>query len=179
MIYIFLANGFEECEALATIDILRRAGFDIKTVGVGSKTITSTHNIPIVCDIQTNEVNLDNLQAVILPGGMPGTTNLENDKTVSDVIDYAFKNDILIGAICAAPLILGHKNILIGKNATCFPGFEDDLYGAVISDERVVKDGNIITACGVGVAFEFGFKILSALTSNEKTQELKKQMKFL
>lgn len=179
MIYVFLANGFEECEALAPIDILRRAGFDVKTVGVGAKTIVSTHNVPIVCDITTDEILTKNIEAVILPGGMPGTTNLENDKTVQDIIDFAFNSDILIGAICAAPLILGHKNILKGKNATCFSGFEEELYGANIKTEKVVRDGQIITACGVGAAFEFGFEILTALTTSEVSNNLKKLMKFI
>ena len=178
MIYVFLANGFEECEALAPIDILRRAGFDLKTVGVSGKTAIGSHNIPIICDIETDEITFENLDAVILPGGMPGTINLENDKTVQAAIDYANENGLLIGAICAAPSVLGHKGLLNGKNATCFPGFEKDLQGATVTSEAVVRDGNIITAKGAGVAFDFGFELLSYLKDKKTADDLKIQMMF-
>ncbi len=178
MIYVFLANGFEECEALAPIDILRRADFDVKTVGVNGKIAIGSHNIPVVCDITTNEVTFENLEAVILPGGMPGTINLENNKIVQNAIDYANQNGLLIGAICAAPLILGHKGLLNGKKATCFPGFEKDLIGATLTNTSVVRDGNIITAKGAGVAFQFGFELLSYLKNEKTANDLKIQMMF-
>ncbi len=178
MIYVFLANGFEECEALAPIDILRRADFEVITVGVNGKTVVGAHNIPVVCDITTNDVILDGLQAVILPGGMPGTINLENDKTVQAAIDFASKNGLLIGAICAAPSILGHKGLLNNKKATCFPGFEKDLLGAEYIDTAVVRDGNIITAKGAGVAFQFGFELLAYLKDEKTANDLKIQMMF-
>ncbi len=178
MIYIFLADGFEECEALAPIDILRRENIEIKTVGVTSKTVTGAHGIPIVCDLETNEISTANLDGIILPGGMPGTLNLEKDKTVSEFIDFCSKNNKLICAICAAPSILGHKNLLNSKFATCYPGFENELLGAKISDQSVVTDGNIITACGAGAAFEFGFSILTYLKNKEAADKLKIQMRF-
>lgn len=179
MIYIFLADGFEECEALIPLDILRRAGMRVKTVGVGSKTVTGAHSVPVVCDITEAEAEKQNLQAVILPGGMPGTVNLEKSAAVQDFIDYANRSDILIGAICAAPSILGHKNLLKGKKATCYPGFEKDLYGAEFCDVPAVRDGNIITSCGAGAAFDFGFEILTALTGNtEEAERLKSGMKY-
>lgn len=179
MIYTFLANGFEECEALAPIDILRRAGFNPVTVGVGGKTVLGAHNIPIVCDITTDEVDFDNIDAVILPGGMPGTINLENDKTVQKAIDYAINKDLLIGAICAAPSILGHKGLLNGKKATCFTGFESDLLGANVIDSSVVRDGNIITAKGAGIALDFGFELLAYLKDEKAAEDMKRQMKFI
>lgn len=179
MIYVFLANGFEECEALAPVDILRRAGFSLKTVGVSGKTAIGAHTIPVVCDITTDEVVFEDIEAVILPGGMPGTTNLENDQTVQKAIDYANNNGLLIGAICAAPSILGHKGLLKGKNATCFPGFEKDLLGADIQNCGVIRDGNIITAKGAGVAFDFGFELLSYLKGEKAAEDMKKQMKFI
>ncbi|MBQ3546968.1 MAG: DJ-1/PfpI family protein [Clostridia bacterium] len=178
MIYVFLANGFEECEALAPIDILRRAGFDVITVGVSGKTAVGAHDIPVICDITTDNLKFENLEAVVLPGGMPGTTNLENDKAVQKAIDYANKNHLLIGAICAAPSILGHGNYLNGKKATCFPGFEKDLFGATVTNASVVRDDNIITAKGAGVAFQFGFELLSYLKGEEIAENLKKQMMF-
>lgn len=179
MIYVFLANGFEECEALAPIDILRRAGFDLKTVGVNAKTVIGSHNIPVVCDVTIDEVIFENIEAIILPGGMPGTINLENNETVKKTIVYANNNDILIGAICAAPSILGHLNLLNGKNATCFPGFEEDLLGANFTNANVTQDGNIITAKGAGVAFDFGFELLSYLKDEKTANEMKLQMKFI
>ena len=179
MIYVFLAEGFEECEALAPIDILRRASLDVKTVGVGSKTITGSHGIPIVCDLEENELSYEDLTAVILPGGMPGTLNLEKNATVQKYIDYAWDNKLIIGAICAAPSILGHKNLLIGKKATCFTGFEKDLIGAEISKLPAIRDDNIITAYGAGAAFEFGFLLLEALTDNETSLNLQKQMRYI
>ena len=178
MIYVFLAEGFEECEALAPVDILRRAGLNVQTVGVGSKTVTGSHGISVVCDIAEDVAVLEGLEAVILPGGMPGTINLEASKTVNRFIDFAYDNNIILGAICAAPLILGHKNILNGKKATCFTGFENELIGATVLDQPVVQDSNIITAYGAGAAFDFGFALLEALSGKETAESLKKQMRY-
>ena len=179
MIYVFLADGFEECEALVSVDILRRGGFEVKTVGIGGKTVTGSHKIPVVCDITEEETKADGLQMIILPGGMPGTLNLEKSGCVQRFIDYAAENGLFIGAICAAPLILGRKGLLKGKKATCFPGFEKELLGAEFSDEPVITDGNITTACGAGAAFDFGFRLLSELSGDPKSADaLKKSMKF-
>lgn len=172
MIYVFLADGFEELEALAPVDILRRGGCEVKTVGVSGKTAVGAHNIPVVCDITVEE-------AVILPGGMPGTLNLENSEYVQKFIDFAAEKGLYIGAICAAPSILGHKGLLKSKKATCFPGFEKDLEGAEFSDVPVVTDGKITTAYGAGAAFDFGFRLLGELTGNkEGANALKKSMKY-
>lgn len=178
MFYVFLANGFEECEAFAPVDILRRADITVKTVGVGGKTIVGSHGISVNCDTDNLNLPTDNLEGIILPGGMPGTLNLEKDGTVQKFIDYCVCNNLLICAICAAPLILGHKNLLNGKTATCFPGFEKDLLGATLSPDPVVRDGNIITAYGAGAAFDFGFEILSFIKGEEFSHNLKKQMKY-
>ena len=178
MIYAFLANGFEECEAIAPIDILKRAGFEVVTVGVNGKTAVGAHNIPIICDVTLDEIGYQNIEAIILPGGMPGTTNLENSKPVMDIIDYCYDNNILIAAICAAPSIIGKNNFLKHKKATCFPGFEKYLNGAIINEDSVVCDGNFITAKGAGVAFQFGFAILEYLTDSATAENLKKTMIF-
>jgi len=179
MVYVFLAEGFEELEALANVDILRRNNIDVKTVGVTGKTVKSSHNIPVVCDITVDEaVKNEELEAVVLPGGMPGTLNLEKNETVQEFIDFANKNGKLVCAICAAPSILGHKGLLRGKNATCFNGFEKDLIGANVKCEPVVTDGNIITAFGAGAAFQFGFEILKALKGEEVSENTRKNMRF-
>lgn len=179
MIYLFLADGFEECEALAPLDILRRSGATVKTVGVGKEYITGTHGITVKADILEGQVVLDdNFQGVILPGGMPGTNNLESNETVKRAVSFANENQKLVCAICAAPKILGGMGLLNNKNATCFPGFEKDLIGAKLSSDYVVQDGNVITAKGVGVAFDFGFKILENLTDKTTVEDLRKKMQF-
>lgn len=179
MIYIFLADGFEECEALVPLDLLRRADIEVLTVGVTSKTVTGSHGISVICDKTTEEITKENLTGIILPGGMPGTINLENNKTVQDYIDYSVNNNLLIAAICAAPSILGHKNLLNNKKATCFTGFEKDLYGAIVETAPVICDGDFITAYGAGAAFEFGFAIITKLLGSEKTEQLKKQIRYI
>ena len=180
MIYLFLTNGFEECEALAPLDILRRGNIEIKTVGIGTKIVEGSHGIKVTADIEENEVDLnDNLKGIILPGGLPGAVNLENSETVQKAIDYCNEKNLLISAICAAPQILGHKNLLNGKKATCYTGFESELYGADVQNLPVVADGNIITAYGAGAAFEFGFQLLKYFTSEEISNNMKKQMRYI
>ncbi|MBQ5439883.1 MAG: DJ-1/PfpI family protein [Clostridia bacterium] len=176
MIYVFLADGFEETEALVPVDILRRCGADVVTVGVGKKIITGSHKIPVTADITDTQASFENLQAVILPGGMPGTLNLEKSQIVQSFIDYAIDNGLYVCAICAAPSILGHKNLLQGKEAVCFPGFEKDLYGAKISEKFAAADGNIITAKGAGAAMEFGLLIASKLCGEEIANKTRKSM---
>ncbi len=164
MVYCYLANGFEEIEALAPVDLLRRAGVEVKTVGVGGTVVTGSHGIPVTADLTEAQALLTNaLDAVILPGGMPGTLHLEASASVQAALDFANANGRLICAICAAPSVLGHKGLLKGREAICFPGFEKDLIGATVSKKAVVKDGNFITAKGAGVAVDFGLAIVAAL----------------
>lgn len=178
MVYLMLADGFEEIEALTPLDILRRAGIPVTTVGVGGKTIRGAHNISVVADIETNEMDLSAVSAIILPGGMPGTLNLKADKSVEKAILSANKKGLLIAAICAAPSILGNLGLLGGKNAVCFPGFENELNGAIISEKSVVRSDNFITAAGAGVAAEFGFEILTYLKNEETADNLRKSMLY-
>ncbi len=174
MVYLFLADGFEIIEALASVDMLRRAKLEVKTVGVTGKKVSSSCGVEVTADITINEFEYSNVDAIILPGGMPGTLNLENNDIVQSVIDKSVSNNTLICAICAAPSILGHKGLLKGKEATAFPGFEDSLDGAVLSDEYVVKDGNFITARGAGVSVDFGLEIVKALTDEETANNIRK-----
>lgn len=177
MVYVFLADGFEETEAIAPIDILRRAGLDVKTVGIGSCIIRGSHSIPIVTDFDDMQIKIDDsVDMIVLPGGMPGTLNLEKNKTVQAAIDYCAQNDRFIGAICAAPSILGHKGLLKSKKATCFPGFENELTGAEVCGDSVVIDGKIITAKGAGVAVEFGLALVKALVGEAKYKKLHDSM---
>lgn len=173
MIYMFLANGFEEVEALCPLDLLRRAGLDIKTVGVSGKYVTGSHGITVEADMTEDELDDNAPTAVILPGGMPGTTNLDASAAVHTALDNAKTCNALIAAICAAPMILGKRGDLRGREAICYPGFEKYLDGATVSDNRVVIDGRIITAAGMGVALDFGLALVSALCSAEKAKELR------
>lgn len=175
MFYLFLAKGFEEIEAIATVDILRRADIPVLTVSIDEKIIEGAHGIKIEADISIDEVEPDKLEGIILPGGMPGTTNLEADTKLSALIDFAAENDLWLFAICAAPLILGKKGLLDGKKATCYPGFESYLEGAEIG-KRVCLDNKTITGQGPGAVFDFAFTIIDSLGKDAET--LKKEMQY-
>jgi len=175
MIYVFLAEGFEEIEALATVDILRRAGMNVKTVSVSGKPeVTGAHEITVSADV--TEITLADMEAVILPGGMPGTLNLKSSDMVQNTIKYAFDNNKLMCAICAAPLVFGNAGFLKGKKATCYPGFETELIGADVAYDPVVTDGNIITSRGAGTAHLFAFEILKYFGKEKEAAELYKGM---
>lgn len=175
MVYLFLADGFEEIEALYTLDLLRRANVDVLTVGVTGKVANGSHKIPVVCDIDCASLPYNSdFDMIILPGGMPGSTNLDKAECVEKYIKLALENDKLICAICAAPFILGKRGILKGKNATCFPGFENQLEGATVVDAGVVRDGNIITGRAMGSAHDFALTILEALQGKEAADKMRK-----
>ncbi|MBR6985532.1 DJ-1 family glyoxalase III [Ruminococcus sp. XPD3002] len=170
MIYAFLAEGFEETEAVTPIDLLRRSGKKVITVGVGDNIIMGSHGIPVVTDTIAQEAPLtDELEMIILPGGMPGTLNLEKSEYVQAAIDFCAANNKYIGAICAAPSILGHKGLLKGRKAVCYEGFEAQLEGAEVLNAPVAVDGNIITARGAGVAVQFGLALVEAVVSKEES----------
>ncbi|MBQ7956979.1 MAG: DJ-1/PfpI family protein [Clostridia bacterium] len=177
MIYVFMADGTEEVEAVATIDMLRRAELDVMTLGIGSQMVVGSHGIGLVCDADIKNIQPDeNVQAVVIPGGMPGTLNIEKNVQAQAFIDYADEHSKLICAICAAPSVLGHKGLLKGKKATCFPGFEKELEGAILSEDGVVADGNIITAKGAGVAIEFGLKIAERFAGKDEAEKIYKSI---
>lgn len=174
MLYMFFADGFEEVEAIATLDVIRRAGIEIMSVGVESEVVTGSHNISVVCDTTTDKINFDDsVCGIILPGGMPGTTNLMNNGIVNSFIDLCRVNNKLICAICAAPMILGRKGLLKGLEAVCFPGFENELEGAIISDKFVCNSDKIITAKGMGSAIDFGLEIVSEITDRNTSEKLR------
>ncbi|MBQ8351747.1 MAG: DJ-1/PfpI family protein [Clostridia bacterium] len=172
MIYVLLADGFEEIEALAPVDILRRAGKTVKTVGITGAAVCGAHGISVQADILSEEAN-ERIDLLILPGGMPGATNLDQSPAVDKLLNKAIEDGAHIGAICAAPFILGKRGLLQGKEAICYPGFEDELLGAcVCSDKRVVTSGKFTTAVGMGAACEFGLALLAALGEQEKATEI-------
>jgi len=162
MVYVFLANGFEEAEALVPVDCLRRAGIEVAIVGVGGEVIKGSRGVSVVAD-RTDAPLDDALEMIVLPGGQPGSDNLRSSGMVADAISFCAANGRRIAAICAAPYILGEAGVLIGKRATCFPGFEGRLTGATISGDPVVTDGLITTAKAAGFAIMFGIELVRAL----------------
>lgn len=176
MIAVFLANGFEEVEALAVVDVLRRAELEVVTVGIGGKVVHGSHNIPVIADVADTDWQRGKLEAVVLPGGMPGTLHLEASALVKDTVTAVHEAGGYVCAICAAPSILGHMGLLNGKKAVCFPGYEAELTGAQVQKEPVVVDGHIITAKGAGVALDFGLCIAAQLTSEKKAALLRASM---
>ena len=175
MIYMFLANGFEEVEALAPLDLLRRAGCTVTTVGIGGDTILGAHGIPVQADIPDTMFRDAKPEMIILPGGMPGTRHLDESRTVDAALRAAVASDAYLAAICAAPSVLGKRGYLKGKTAVCVPGFEDQLLGATLpaAGVRVVTDGKLITAAGMGVALEFGLALVRVLKGDETAEKLR------
>lgn len=179
MVYVLLADGFEEVEAIEPIDIMRRSGIEVLTASVmETKSVTGAHGITVTADIMINEVNIKNAELLMLPGGGQGHELLDASGDVHALIDYAYENGIYIAAICASPSILGRNQILSGKKATCFPGFEKYLYGAEYTTDKTVTDGKIITARGAGAAADFGFEMVSVLKDKDTADKIKAQMQY-
>ena len=178
MIYMFLADGFEEVEALCPLDILRRAGLEVTTVGVGGKdVIQGAHGIIVHADIPDIMYRDSSPDMLILPGGMPGSKNLDESRIVDSALRAASRKNAYLAAICAAPMVLGKRGLLDGKNAVCFPGFEEFLKGAKVDDEKtVVRDGNIITAKGMGAAFDFGLELVKCFKNDGTAEKIKESV---
>ena len=172
MIVTLLANGFEEIEALAPVDILRRAGLDVKTCSIGEREVIGAHGIRVLADLTEDELDISKVDMLILPGGMPGATNLDASPLTDALINEVTSKSGRLAAICAAPLVLGRRGLLKGKRATCYPGFEDELLGATATGEGVVTDGNITTAKGMGVALEFAKELVRLTLGEKKAAEI-------
>ncbi|MBQ7363431.1 MAG: DJ-1/PfpI family protein [Clostridia bacterium] len=163
MVFILLADGFEELEALSPLDILMRAGHEVKTVGITGRQVRGTHGVTVTADLLPSEADLSQVKLVIFPGGMPGAENLDAAEFTDRAIEAVRKNGGRLAAICAAPLVLGRRGLLSGKRATCFPGFEGELSGAICTGEDVVTDGDVTTAKNFGAAFAFGLELARLL----------------
>ena len=176
-IFVFLAEGFEEIEALTPVDVLRRAGLSVQTVSVmDEQVVAGAHGVPVLADKMFAEINPEDAEMILLPGGLPGATNLDAHEGLNRMIlDFAAAEKSL-AAICAAPLVLGNRGLLQGKKATCYPGFETYLQGAEYTAALVEKDGNIITGKGPGAAMEFAFAIVEKYCGIDKVNELKQGM---
>lgn len=174
---IFLATSFEEVEALTVVDLLRRAKVEIDMVSItGEKTVTGSHGIAVGADKLIEEVDFAEADALILPGGMPGTRNLQNHALLNEELKKANEAGKLVCAICAAPLVLGGNHILEGKKASCYPGFEEELLGAKVSYDPVSHDGNVITSRGLGTAIAFASEIIATLCSEEEAKSIEESV---
>lgn len=171
---IFCAQGLEECECLLTNDLLKRAGIETKLLGL-EKEITSSHNVTFICDGLLKDEDLSDYDCIVLPGGLPGTTNLENSKYVQDAIDLFMKENKYIAAVCAAPSILIHKGLLKDREFTCYPGFEENLTRV---NEKAYIHNNIITGIGLGGTIEFASLIISTLLDNVKALNVMMKIQY-
>ncbi len=176
-VYVFLADGFEEVEGLTVVDLLRRAGEDVEMVSImGRKQITGSHNIRVEADSLFEETGFSGGDLLVLPGGMPGTRYLGAHEGLCRLLGEWNREGKRIGAICAAPSVLGDLGILEGREAVCYPGFEERLEGARIGNGKVAVDGNITTSRGVGTAIAFAAALIEQLESKEKAEEIKKSI---
>ncbi len=174
MVYLLLENGFEMCEALAPVDILRRGGVNVTTVGVSGKVIKSSHGVGVTADVELSETDFSEMEMLIIPGGQPGVDNLWENENVRELVLETAKRKIKISAICAAPMILARLGILDGKKCTCYPSCSDELpKEGFLKDTGVVRDGEIITGRAAGDAFDFSFEILLNLRGEEVTESVK------
>lgn len=177
-IVIPLADGLEEIEAITNIDVLRRAGIEVTTAGLNSKKINGSHEVWLEADCLLSELAVEDFDGIVLPGGMPGAANLKNSKIVVDMVKKMSENGQMIAAICAAPMVLEKAGVIKNREATSYPGFGEQMPSCNYREERVVKDGNLITGRGPGVALEFALEIVSYLLGQEQAEELKEKMIF-
>ena len=173
---VLLADGFEEIEAVVVIDVLRRAEIDVVTVGTRGTQVTGSHGVPIEADSTLETCADTTWDAVVLPGGLPGATNLRDDEQVRELLRRQHESGRTVAAICAAPIALGRAGVLEGRRATCYPGFEDQMIGASRSTDRVVADENIVTSRGPGTAFDFALMLVARLVDEETAEALRDGM---
>ena len=179
MVYVFLANGFEEIEALGFVDILRRAEIDVQTVSIyNTNEVRGSHNISVLADICIDAIDIKTIDAVVLPGGMPGTLNLQDSDSVNSILDYAVSSKKYVGAICAAPMVLGQLGYLKGRRATCYPGFEDKLIDATVTNEKVVSDDIFITSKGAGTMQDFAHCFVTLLKNKSTADKIISAMQY-
>lgn len=171
MVYALVENGFEESELLVPVDLLRRGGVEVCLVGVSEKTPASTRNVKLVVDKTFDEVDFSDMEMLFLPGGQPGVDNLKANPRVMELIKNS-AGHMPIGAICAAPILLGSLGLLKGRRATCYPGCESELHGATYDSKNVIVDGSYITGKAAGAAFEFGFTLLATLKGTEVAERV-------
>ena len=177
MVYMFLGTGFEETEAIAPLDLLRRAGVEVLTVGVTGKTVYGSHKIGIEADILLSEMDLTNLDMIILPGGLGGVTSVRASAEAMNALRFAWDNGKFVAAICAGPTVLADLGITSGKKATCYPGCEDGMGDAImVADVAAVRDDRLITGTSAGCAVTFGLELIKALKGEHEAEKIAKQI---
>ena len=177
MVYVLLGTGFEEVEAIAPIDLMRRAGIEVLTVGVTGKTVYGGHGIGVEADITIGEMDLTNMDMIVLPGGLGGVASARASEAAMNALAFAWNNGKFVAAICAGPTVLADLHITDGKDATCYPGCEDGMGSAnMVSDAAVVRDGRLITGTSAGCAVAFGLELIRALKSEEAAGKVKDQI---
>ena len=177
MVYMLLGTGFEETEAVAPLDLLRRAGISVQTVGLNGKVIYGSHNIGIETDIEIGQMDLTDLEMIVIPGGLGGVASIRSCPEAMDALKFAADNGKFVGAICAGPTVLADLGITDGKQATCFPGCEDGMGSAIMQENKAaVRDGKIITGTSAGCAIPFGLSLIEALKGAETAERIAKQI---
>ena len=177
MVYVLLGTGFEETEAIAPIDLLRRAGIPTVTVGVDGKSVTGGHGITVEADIELGQMDLTGLEMIVLPGGLGGVATVRNSPEALNALRFAWENGKLVAAICAGPTVLADLGITDGRTATCYPGCESGMGSAVmIADVPCIQDGNLITGTSAGCAVSFGLKLVEALKGKEEAERIAAQI---
>lgn len=171
-----LADGFEEIEAVTVIDVLRRAGIGVTSVFLRKNPVIGSHAIAVTADKSIDDIQLSEFDCIVLPGGMPGSSNLKEDARVIGIIREFAGSGKITAALCAAPLVLGHAGVLAGKRATCFPGFEDQMTGAIAVADPVVRDGRVITGKGPGCAIPFALELVAVLAGAGEARNLSESM---
>ena len=177
MVYVLLGTGFEEVEAIAPIDLLRRAGVSVLTVGVEGKTVTGSHGIPVVADIEIGQMDLTDLDMIVLPGGLGGVATVRKSEAALEALRFAWENGKYVAAICAGPTVLADLGITDGRTATCYPGCESGMGSAnTVSDVPCVADGKLITGASAGCAVPFALALIEALKGSEEAQKIARQI---
>ena len=177
MVYMLLGTGFEETEAVTPLDLLRRAGVEVQTVGLNGKTVYGSHSIGIEADIEIGQMDLNAMEMIILPGGLGGVASCRACPAAMDALKYAWDNDRYVAAICAGPTVLADLGITAGMNATCYPGCEDGMGSAImVADAAAVTDENLITGTSAGCAIPFGLSLIEALKGEEEAQRIAGQI---
>lgn len=177
MVYVLLGTGFEEVEAIAPIDLLRRAGIHVKTVGITGKTVLGSHEIPVTADILPEEMDLDAMDMIVLPGGLGGVASARASKSALDALRYGWEHGKFVAAICAGPTVLADLNITDGKNATCYPGCESQMgYAKMAENAAVIRDGRLITGTSAGCAIPFALELISALKGKDVAEQIAQQI---
>ena len=176
MVYMLLGTGFEETEAIAPLDLLRRAGVEIATVGINGKVVYGGHGIGVEADLEIGQMDMTNLEMIILPGGLGGVASIKGSPAAMEAIRFAYDNGKFVAAICAGPTILAQLGITDGKHATCYPGCEEQMGTAIMENAAAVTDGKIITGTSAGCAIPFGLQLISALKGKEAAEAIAKQI---